>query len=227
MALGSVTTSRTFIRPPHFEQTVTSTAKTRARRCAQPMRRGVALTSRRSSGRPARREKRERHRLDWLRRGRDDPSAEVMTAREHAVVARHMEARRRLRGFSREFRRGAGYVDRPCRAWRRDVGGWTRETERDASRRGLTRKDAFVGQLTAIAGFGDARGLLGPHVEEEKAGFGGRLSVTRRIRSCSSSRPDWPPPTPGRCGAPKRRRRRRARRFARAASQPAAAARTG
>jgi len=31
MALGSVTISRTFIRPPHFEQTVTSTAKTRGR----------------------------------------------------------------------------------------------------------------------------------------------------------------------------------------------------
>lgn len=30
MALGSVTTSRIFIRPPHLEQTVTSTAKTRA-----------------------------------------------------------------------------------------------------------------------------------------------------------------------------------------------------
>ena len=49
---GSVTTSRIFIRPPHFEQTVTSTAKTRARRCAQPMRRGVVVASRRPSGRP-------------------------------------------------------------------------------------------------------------------------------------------------------------------------------
>ena len=45
MAAGSVTISRIFIRPPHFEQTVTSTAKTRARRCAQPMRRGVAVAS--------------------------------------------------------------------------------------------------------------------------------------------------------------------------------------
>jgi len=31
MALGSVTTSRTFIRPPHLEQTVTSTAISRVR----------------------------------------------------------------------------------------------------------------------------------------------------------------------------------------------------
>jgi len=31
MAVGSVTTSRTFIRPPHLEQTVTSTAITRVR----------------------------------------------------------------------------------------------------------------------------------------------------------------------------------------------------
>jgi len=37
MACGSVTISRIFMRPPHFEQTVTSTAKTRARRLAQPM----------------------------------------------------------------------------------------------------------------------------------------------------------------------------------------------
>ena len=54
MAAGSVTTSRIFIRPPHFEQTVTSTAKTRARRFAQPMRRGVAVTSGRPSGIPVR-----------------------------------------------------------------------------------------------------------------------------------------------------------------------------
>ena len=54
MAAGSVTTSRIFIRPPHLEQTVTSTAKTRASRFAQPSRRGVAVTSRRSPGRPAR-----------------------------------------------------------------------------------------------------------------------------------------------------------------------------
>ena len=51
MALGSVTTSRTFIRPPHFEQTVTSTAKTRARRCDQLSRYGVPVASRRLLGR--------------------------------------------------------------------------------------------------------------------------------------------------------------------------------
>jgi len=45
MALGSVTISRTFIRPPHFEQTVTSTAKTRERRFAQLSRRGVVIAS--------------------------------------------------------------------------------------------------------------------------------------------------------------------------------------
>ena len=51
IAAGSVTTSRIFIRPPHLEQTVTSMAKTRARREAQPMRRGVMVASRSSSGR--------------------------------------------------------------------------------------------------------------------------------------------------------------------------------
>jgi len=51
MAAGSVTTSRTFIGPPHLEQTVTSMAKTRAIREAQPMRRGVMVASRSSSGR--------------------------------------------------------------------------------------------------------------------------------------------------------------------------------
>ena len=38
MAPGSLTTSRIVIRPPHLEQTVTSTAETRANRLAQPMR---------------------------------------------------------------------------------------------------------------------------------------------------------------------------------------------
>ena len=51
MAPGSVTTSTIFIRPPHLEQTVTSTAKTRASKFAQPTRRGVAVASRRPSGR--------------------------------------------------------------------------------------------------------------------------------------------------------------------------------
>jgi len=39
------------MRPPHFEQTVTSTAKTRARRLDQLSRYGVTVASRRPSGR--------------------------------------------------------------------------------------------------------------------------------------------------------------------------------
>jgi hypothetical protein len=52
MAAGPVTTSRIRILPPHLEQTVTSMAKTRASRLAQPYRRGVAVASR-SSRSPA------------------------------------------------------------------------------------------------------------------------------------------------------------------------------
>ena len=53
MALGSVTISRTFIRPPHFEQTVTSTAKTRAKRLDQLSRYG-ALVQGKSRANPRR-----------------------------------------------------------------------------------------------------------------------------------------------------------------------------
>ena len=53
-ALGSVTTLRTFIRPPYLEQTVTSTANARARRLDQLSGYGVPVASRRPSGRAVR-----------------------------------------------------------------------------------------------------------------------------------------------------------------------------
>jgi len=59
---------------------------------ALAMRRGVMVASRSSSGRAGIRQ-RELDRCRRLRRGRDDASAEVMTACKHAVVARHVEAR--------------------------------------------------------------------------------------------------------------------------------------
>ena len=45
MSSGSETTSRMRMRPPHLRQTVTSMAKTRARRSAHARRRGLGDTS--------------------------------------------------------------------------------------------------------------------------------------------------------------------------------------
>lgn len=96
MSSGSETTLRTRMRPPHLRQTVTSTAKTRARRAAHARRRGLGDAS---AGSPE---------ASLAAPARSNAScsvgdgtaaggtmrAEVMVAREHPEVPGHVETRR-------------------------------------------------------------------------------------------------------------------------------------
>jgi hypothetical protein len=85
------------MRPPHLRQTVTSTAKTRARSFAQQgptwPRRGVG----RRAGGVVRGGGEVERELELGHRGGgwDDAGAEVVMAREHPEVAEHVKARRR------------------------------------------------------------------------------------------------------------------------------------
>ena len=97
MASGSETTSRTCMRPPHLRHTVTSMAKTRARRLAQPMRRGVGEASGGLGARVGERQRElgpGRQRLGL----RDDADTEPLMACEDAVIAGHVKAWRRDQG---------------------------------------------------------------------------------------------------------------------------------
>ena len=122
IAPGSVTTSRIFIRPPHLEQLVTSTAKTRACRFPQPMRRGLLNNGHFAeligkSWDEAEREL-ELERGRRLRRGRDDTSAEAMAAGEDTVIARHVESRRLHQSAEATEKRIAKGPEKESTHWR-------------------------------------------------------------------------------------------------------------
>lgn len=99
MASASETISRTRMRPPHVRQRVMSSAKTRARSFAQPMRRGLgedvgedlagSLERAKSSGSCG---------DGGGAAGLGMTCSQAMVAGEHAVVASHVEARRRDQG---------------------------------------------------------------------------------------------------------------------------------